>query len=178
MKKRYSYITLFTFASLVAQSQPNADPQVGQNCPEFTFHDVHYPEMEKVTLSDFEGKWLILDFWSKTCVICPRSFPKLSQLQEVFRDSIQFLLVGINNTRFNADIEAFYDDLRLKHNLQLPVAYDSVAKKDFGVHTVPHVVIVDPARIIRAITLPSEINEDVLRSLLAGKNPVIKQKAD
>ena len=176
--KVYIWSFFLGLVSILSQAQPAENLKVGEKCPDFTLLDVHHPPSKNVRLADFAGKWLIVDFWNKACVICPRSFPKLSELQEIFRDSVHFLLIGINNTRFNAGIEGFYEKLRLRDNLQLSIAYDSVAKNALGVRTVPHILVVDPKGVIRAVTLPDELNEEVLRSFLSGKNPPIKQKTD
>jgi hypothetical protein len=40
-------------------------PEVGKPCPDFTLNNVAYYSKKKVSLNDFKGKWLILDFWNK-----------------------------------------------------------------------------------------------------------------
>src|SRR6186997_2923804 len=38
-------------------------PVVGEAMPEFLLRNVEYYSKSEVTLDDFKGKWLMLDFW-------------------------------------------------------------------------------------------------------------------
>src|SRR5690606_35558675 len=55
---------------------------------------VNHPEGKKnITLSEYKGKLIILDFWATWCVPCIRNFPKLHALQGEFGDKIKLLAV-------------------------------------------------------------------------------------
>lgn len=60
------------------------------------FNNVRNYPGGKAKLSDFKGKYIVLDFWSKTCSSCIAAFPKMEELQQQFKDDIQVLLVTEN----------------------------------------------------------------------------------
>jgi len=146
-------------------------PQVGKQIPEFRLTNVKYFKETSVQLKDFQGKWLILDFWNRSCVVCISSFPKIDSLQRKFKDKVQFLLIGDNSRRYNSGIEEVYKKISERKKLSLTYTFDSTMFKQYEVPSVPHYVIVDPEGIVYAITAMSEIQEAKLDSLFSGKQP-------
>ena len=48
----------------------------------------------KLSLGDFAGKYIILDFWNQGCVPCIAAFPEIDSLQKHFKDKLQIILVN------------------------------------------------------------------------------------
>ncbi|MDE6393778.1 MAG: TlpA family protein disulfide reductase, partial [Duncaniella sp.] len=46
------------------------------DAPDFTLPDLNGKE---VSLSDFRGKWVVLDFWGSWCGWCVKGFPALKE---------------------------------------------------------------------------------------------------
>lgn len=115
-----------------------------------------------------------MDFWTRNCASCIKNFPKVDQLQKEFKEDVQFIVVAPEEKEF--DIGAFYRKLASKYNLQLVSAYDSTLFRRFGVQTVPHVVIIDPKGIVRAVTFGQYMNKENIQQLLAGNTPYLKVK--
>ena len=65
-------------------------PVVGKKAPTFTLPDT--AGVAK-SLSNYQGKYVLLDFWGHWCSPCLKSFPKLKQLQQNFHDRLT--LIGI-----------------------------------------------------------------------------------
>lgn len=143
--------------------------QLGKPCPDFTLDQVEYFPQKKVSLLDFEGRWLILEFWSKNCVACVAGFPKINQLQLAFKDRIQIVLIGKNDNKYNKNIRGMYEKYREKENLELTVAYDSLLFDRFDIQSTPQAIIIDPQSIVRAISTSAELNMENLGSLLESK---------
>lgn len=53
------------------------------------------PDGDTIKLSDFKGKFVMLDFWYQACFPCIKSLPSLQYLHENF-DEKDFVLIGIN----------------------------------------------------------------------------------
>jgi thiol-disulfide isomerase/thioredoxin len=79
--------------------------------PNYAGHSRRAPEFElpnlegrKVKLSDFRGKTVILNFWSKTCPPCLEEMPSLSELgQELaHRDDVVLLTVTTDESAEDA----------------------------------------------------------------------------
>src|SRR5690606_18745336 len=103
-------------------------PEVGEPMPNFVLHNVTHFTKTTASLSDFAGKWLVLDFWASFCPPCIKSFPKMSELQKRFADRVQIVMVGMIGQRSGDDLDrlkAMYEKFRARDNLDLVVAYDS-----------------------------------------------------
>lgn len=167
--KIISLLILFIAVFNTSFAQTTSPPEIGKPCPEFTLdHVTHYPK-KQVTLNDFKGKWLFLDFWGQTCISCIRSFPKVNQLQQIFKDEVQFLLVGTNTKKWNGNIEKVFDKLSEKQGWNMASAYDSVLGRSWGVPSVPYIVIVDPEGIVRHITDGRDMTKEKIQGLVEGK---------
>jgi thiol-disulfide isomerase/thioredoxin len=182
--KKLIVIALFTAIRFNGFSQIEASaqyyPEVGLRCPAFILNDVHDYPKHQVSLEDFKGKWLILDFWNEHCGGCIASFPETNKLQERFGDKVKFLLVGCigsqynwNNNSDNESIRSLYKRISQKEKLKLLVAFDSVLFHRFDIGGCPYIVCVDPSGIVRGIT--TSINEKDIDSLLAEKHPHLQK---
>lgn len=162
------FIVAGSVQSLSAQITPNK-PEVGKPCPDFVLEKVTHYSKNNVTLKDFKGQWLILDFWFTGCTSCISSFPKINQLQKEFKGQIKFVLVGKNDKKFNGDIEQLFEKLRLKQQLNLTSAYDSMLHGNWGITKMPHMIVIDPEGIVRHITGGRDMTNEKLKDMLAGK---------
>jgi thiol-disulfide isomerase/thioredoxin len=179
MIKRIVVFILFSiaFGHSVAQSErPKDYPVEGKLCPGFVLTEVDYYIKEQLSLSDIKGKWLILDFWTTRCTACIKSFSKINQLQKEFKSEIQFLLVGKSDRKYNKNIRILYEKFRRHQDLDLTIAYDSQLFEQFGVQTVPHIVVVDKKGIVRAITYGDEINKETLQALINDEKVLLEKK--
>ena len=69
--------------------------------PNFTLPDL---KGKKVSLSDFRGKWVVLDFWGSWCGWCVKGFPALKKAYEQYGDKI--VIIGIDCNEPEADWRA------------------------------------------------------------------------
>ena len=66
-------------------------PEPGDKMIDFTAHDTAGVEY---SLSDFKGKYILLDFWSFGCGPCIMSIPEMKELNTQYKDALT--IVGIN----------------------------------------------------------------------------------
>lgn len=140
-------------------------PVVGKPCPDFTLTDVHSYANRQLSLADLKGKHVILDFWADGCVSCIQSFPKLSDLQELYRDKLAIVIVGAESP----NIRRIYDKVQKRYNLKLISAYDSViSRPPFKMEGgVPWSVWIDDKGIVKAVTY--KITKDWVEKFMAGE---------
>src|SRR5581483_2695105 len=125
--------------------------EVGYPCPNFSYDVVNFPQ-KHVTLRDFKGKWLILDFWGVNCSGCIKALPKNNEAQKKYHDNVQFLLVGAQDKENK--IQPFFDRLNNQLKLEIPCAFDSVIVNKIlneGAHGLPYMVFIDPTGIVRGV---------------------------
>jgi len=145
-------------------------PEVGKPMPDFTLNNITYYKTKRVSLKDFKGKWLFLDFWFSHCAACIQSFSKVNDLHKQFRNELNWIMVGLNDVKTNKGIQTLYEKFRAKQKLEMPSAYDSILADKWGIHSMPHIIIIDPLGIVRFISGGQDITAQKIRDLVNGKN--------
>lgn len=148
----------------------STQPEIGKIFPDFAVTNVRNYNSKRVSLADFKGKWLFLDFWALTCKTCIESFPKVNLIQNEFPGDVQFLLIGKNNTKYDKGIERVYDRVSKNLNLKMAAAFDSVLMESWNIRSVPHIYIIDPEGIVRFITDGRDMTIEKVRSLVDGRD--------
>lgn len=83
-----------------------------QNMPEFTFMNA---EGFPVTLGQYKGKVIVLNFWSAACGPCVAEMPSLDQLAGYY-DEKDLMIVPVNvDPLQKEDIQGFYDENRYRY---------------------------------------------------------------
>lgn len=140
----------------------------GTPCPSIQFKNVEYYSRSEVATNDLKGKWLALEFWSKHCSSCVESFPTINELQKKFKDELQFILIGANDSKYNSNIREMYEKFRIKQHLSIAVTYDSSLFERFGIKATPQLILIDPNGMVRAVTIPAHLTADSLKNMFAS----------
>ena len=67
------------------------DVQPAKDAPDFTLSDI---DGKRISLSDFKGKVILIDFWATWCPFCRASLPILTSLYSDYKDK-EFEIIGI-----------------------------------------------------------------------------------
>ncbi|WP_413808366.1 NHL domain-containing thioredoxin family protein [Streptomyces sp. OE57] len=98
-----------------------------------------------LSLADFKGRTLILDFWTFCCVNCLHVLDELRELEEKHRDTV--LIVGVHSPKFvhEADHQAVVDAVE-RYEVHHPVLDDPelATWKSYAVRAWPTLVVIDP----------------------------------
>ena len=54
------------------------------------------PEGKMVSLSDFKGKWVILDFWYVDCHWCRKLAPNLKEIYQKYSDKLEIISISVD----------------------------------------------------------------------------------
>ncbi|HXV84716.1 MAG TPA: TlpA disulfide reductase family protein [Candidatus Binatia bacterium] len=98
---------------LVSNLQEIEDPSPS---PDFTLPDV---ERGKVSLKDFRGKLLMLNFWASWCVPCREEMPAMERLYQRYKDQ-GFVILGVNLQDDKKSAISFVKELKIT----FPIAFD------------------------------------------------------
>jgi len=127
-------------------------------------------EGAELALSDWQGQWVVLNFWATWCAPCRHEMPSLDRLQAAMPD-IAVLPVATGRNSVEA-IAKFYGEAGVT---ALPVLRDpkSELARNMGVMGLPVTVILNPggrevARLIGDAEWDSASAQAVLGALVAG----------
>jgi cytochrome c biogenesis protein CcmG/thiol:disulfide interchange protein DsbE len=112
--------------------------------PMFTLQDLNGQD---VSLSDFEGKVVILDFWATWCPPCKAEIPHFIELYKQYKDK-GLVVIGIALDQEGIDIiKPFVQKYGIEYPVLLPDG--QVAKAYGGINSIPTTFVIDSAGNVR-----------------------------
>ena len=120
-------------------------PLIGKQAPDFTLTSL---DGGTVTLSNYRGKWVILDFWIWTCSACRAKLPIVQE----FYDRIpkeELAILAIHYKGRESIIRTYVKG----ENLTVPVLLDleAAACDLYNVHAFPAFIFIDSDGVVRLI---------------------------
>lgn len=155
-------------ATLVVPSQLEAAPRPGQPAPNFK---VVSTSGQSITLDNYRGHVLVLDFFATWCQPCRQSIPHLVEMNRKFgKQGLQVLGLSADEDG-ERPVRGFASEYRI--NYPLALAGDATTS-DFGVRSVPIMFIVDKKGVIAEVYrgFSDEMGrsmEQLIKHLLAEK---------
>lgn len=110
------------------------EPRDGQ-APAFTVQDL---SGAPVSLADFAGKFVIVNFWATWCEPCIREWPQLDRLAERFAGVDDVVILAISMDKAKADVPPFLERMSLTET-RVKVLWDpeQAVQKAFGTTNLP-----------------------------------------
>ncbi|HWK99815.1 MAG TPA: TlpA disulfide reductase family protein [Parapedobacter sp.] len=132
---------------------------------------------ETITLGDYRGKVIILDFWATWCKSCIANMPRMHQLQDQFEGDVVVLPVTYEDTSVvSAFLERTADRgmVALRPSFQSIIA-DSVLKRIFPNpdRSIPYFAIIGNNAVFAGLTIPPQMNDRLLSVLVNGEETYI-----
>jgi len=92
-------------------------------------------------LSDYLGKYLLLDFWSMGCGPCIAALPEMKEISETYRESLTIISISIDtDTRWRLAM----DNIEMPWvNIRDPKGWGGLAA-NYGVYGIPNYVMISP----------------------------------
>ena len=129
----------------------------GSMAKDFTAKDING---DQLSLSDFRGKYILLDFWASWCVPCRKGNPHLKELYAKYKEKgkgIEFIGVSDDDSKPEAWPKAVEKDglpwrhvlrgLDMQKRLKDEPNETDISEK-FGIHTLPTKILIDPSGMI------------------------------
>ena len=104
---------------------------------DFTLQDL---EGKPISLSDYRGKVVFIDFWATWCPPCRQSIPYVEKLYEQYKDSEDFVVLGINLQEDNDTIAKFMKKQKMNYSILLS---DKKVIANYGIVSIPRFFIID-----------------------------------
>ena len=127
---------------ITACSEP-AEARVGQPAPNFQLQNL---DGQSISLSDFKGKPVLLNFWATWCGPCVYEMPYLQEVYDEWSGQ-GLMLLAINGGEGSSTVKGFMQS----HNLSLPVLLDNKGKvaQKYNILGIPTTFFIDEKGIIQ-----------------------------
>ena len=136
------------------------EPHVGFQAPEISLRTF---DGEEISLSDYRGKPVIVNFWASWCPPCRAEMPALEKTYVEYRDK-DLVILGINGLYQDSRqaVAKFTGD----YGLSFPILADEqgMASKAYQVSALPTTFFIDANGIIQDIVIGGPMAEALLRT--------------
>jgi cytochrome c biogenesis protein CcmG/thiol:disulfide interchange protein DsbE len=117
-------------------------PRIGINAPDFTVQDSD----RKITLSEFHGQVVVLNFWATWCAPCVEEVPSLVEMQRRLKAK------GVTVLAVSVDVNGnAYKQFVKDHNVNLLTVRDPGQKSSdlYGTFKFPETYVIDRNGVMR-----------------------------
>ena len=143
---------------------PAAD--TGRAAPNFTLARID--ESAAVSLTDYRGKWVVLNFWASWCGPCRAMMPVLNRLSQ------RYAAQGLTVIGLTDEAPSIARQVGSSMGIRCTLATSDVAMGSYRVDSLPTMVMIDRAGRVREVTVgmesPRELESAITR-LLAEPTP-------
>ncbi|WP_437920667.1 peroxiredoxin family protein [Sphingobacterium sp. LRF_L2] len=165
-------LAVLLLCSCLIYAQPGL--QVGDKCPDVELSRYVNGEILSQRLSSFAGRYIILDFWKTYCGACVSSLSGMEKLKAMWPDGLEVL--AVNDQPIDL-VRSFWGSNVVTSQLSIgTVVGENDLSLLFPYLSMPHLVILDPDRVVVAITYKEYVNADNISSLLNGGTPYFEPK--
>jgi peroxiredoxin len=143
----------------VLYAPPQQLPLMGAIAPDFVLTSF---KGDTVSLSQFRGRPVVINFWATWCVPCRREMPAFQQALETYQED-GLIVLAVNFEEEANLVRPFVEEF----DLTFEILFDTQAEvsQTYLVTGLPHTVFVDRQGIIRHIQV-GEVKQDMLEEFL------------
>ena len=131
------------------------------------------PEGVELSLSDFRGKYVFIDFWASWCAPCRREIPYLKEALAYSDNSDRFVVLSYSIDSKRPDWVNCIEKNQLTHKNWIHIStlkgWNSDGIKLFSVKGVPFTALIDPDGNVMEFGLRGEEMVKKLKSIVDGK---------
>jgi peroxiredoxin len=128
----------------------------GNKAPDFTLRTI---DGDKISLSDFNGRPVMLNFWATWCGPCREEMPYLQSIQEDaswIEDGLVILAVDAAETP--TTVNQFLDTFGITFNVVIDA--DNEVFLDYSIRAIPTTYFIDSNGIIKAVKIGAFVSKE------------------
>lgn len=137
------------------QTSTPSPGQKGQKAPDFKLKTL---DNKEVSLSDFKGKPVVINFWASWCPPCRLEMPDLNQFAADYKDKVAVLGINIAFNDKDADMRKFVADSKLVFPTLLDT--DGKATTAYKIGPIPTTIFVDKDGVIQNTLIGAARSKD------------------
>jgi cytochrome c biogenesis protein CcmG/thiol:disulfide interchange protein DsbE len=139
--KQTAFIFVLLFMLALSGCKTSQPAQIGKQAPDFTISD----GQKTVSLSQFRGKTVVLNFWATWCGPCVQEVPSILALQKQMGDKVVILAVS---TDVDEDAYKNFTEKRMAGLLTVRDG-DQKSSSLYGTFAYPETFVIDKDGVIR-----------------------------
>jgi len=119
-------------------------PEIGVPAPIFKLKNL---DGQEISLDQFKGKIVLLDFWATWCGPCRMAMPELEKLAKEYPDSM--VLLAINMQEPEEDVRGYVHENAI--GSQVLLDKDGSTSRAYGAYAIPMYFLIDKTGVLRHI---------------------------
>lgn len=169
MKNTGILIALALAGVLLATLLLSGGDQEPKLAPDFTLVNL---DGEAITLSDYRGRVVVLDFWATWCSPCLKSFPNLHAVVEQYDESaVVLIVVSLDKSAKRARDYLVENNYATDNVLWESLELAREVRDMFGVVGIPRTFVIDQDGFIQHAGHPGQLTSDDLSKWLPSDAP-------
>lgn len=134
------------------QPESSAGAAVYEEAQDFTLENL---EGEQVTLSDYRGKPVVLNFWASWCPPCQSEMPGFEKLSNQYEKTGEVVFLMVNLTDGDRETKDIALQYLSDHNYTMNVLFDQKVEvaSAYGISSIPATYFIDAEGFIRKINV-------------------------
>lgn len=115
-----------------------------QPAPPFSLKNL---ENQNLSLSQYRGRWVLLNVWGTWCSGCMQELPALEYLSSHYHDRVAVVGIAVNDNR--STLTQFVAERQLSYPVLIGGTFDDAFAHSYGIHVAPTNILIAPDGTVR-----------------------------